>query len=970
MVAQWLPDDAHYTRERKGRQSVTRKSFVVAVLLFGVVITFLVVAYLTAANLGLVPVQPALGYMILALGVLSQLAIAKEWIVWLHNLVVPRNERAPLLSHQLTERFTRQWNFRVANISGDGKKHDPRLFVERNHSKDILRDFLASDKRCLAILGESGVGKTNMMLGLKPELPRNYVCAFYESAALNAGVSNAFKQDFPWAFRETISLAEGARNLCQIADEHGKEVIVFIDALEASSRDSDQGIPEDLRRLMDEGARLVISCKENAWARFARESAGGLSAFGDRVFPTAPLAGLPGYVLSRLSEDEFDRAWNRHAEIYRLPGDPNAGLRKEFALPLMMRLAAQTYGGGPLPVTTSDQGLFRAHWKHHSELTGDALAANTVVREIANEMLKTSLQAIHEADLWPDGVSESKRPILEALLRDNVLVLDESGPHKKLRFFHEKFQSFAVSILHGRWDERCERDPFALAAELTGLWQANQQNQVLANALEMFVVSVEKGLSPLLTSILNEDLIAYLELVLPIGSPDLEDLLQNRQANQPVDRDWFDTNRSTIEGWTNRAAESLDLLLNKHFPALYFPETDSLSAPRRAGVYMQLTRKGYIWGVYPADKGPMSKVDFVDDDVYDKDAFNRLRIKTRSSSSPTSSFLDRPPHSRVFRLVAKPLREAFERLDYHDILEVGQRFMQADMQVPALVNEETWHIIDSVRVDCPRRGGHSFGIGQCLGFKDSIEIEEAPIADILERIRVAMHWDQMREDNKVVLKDELRGGLRRQTLQYLPTDDVDRLVGAQGGATDFSVDDYTVRGEYAAALRRLHMLLETLPDTRDVLPQIVPRSLLRGPVRSEIPERVLIEYFERLLPIAVDACRELARLVFPTVYHRFSLFTFQSVDISVIVEPPVGFSFGSLGVDLSIEGTDDKGERFAEVEVSIDRNQQAIDDWSERTIYAVSQTFGLRYPFRNLVYSLLENEFRRLTDSWRWGRHF
>ena len=322
------------------------------------------------------------------------------------------------------------------------RKYIPELYVPRQAVRDAIDAFLAGTGVVFAIMGESGVGKTNEMCALAERLSSDRIALFLSSAALSKSLSETIRDEFNWHFSDTVTEPQLVKRLTEIARATEKSIVILVDALdEASVAGFEQSVSEFARHLKSSAGQiqLVVAVKSVEWDRFSRfrGTPSPLALALDTSSYTNPGSqqeGLP-LVLTEFTEEELSQAEPKYRRVFNLASKPRGRLRRHCRLPFFLRVASDTYSGRTegLPIDISESQLVQA-WldgkyaamadpkRARLELLAAARAAYTRalapddgrVRELAE------IEMIPEADILAETGNIS-RPIGEELRSHGVL---------------------------------------------------------------------------------------------------------------------------------------------------------------------------------------------------------------------------------------------------------------------------------------------------------------------------------------------------------------------------------------------------------------------------------------------------------------------------------------------------------------------------------------------------------------------
>ena len=320
------------------------------------------------------------------------------------------------------------------------RKYIPELYVPRQAVRDAIDRFLAGTGVAFAIMGESGVGKTNEMCALAERLSSDRIALFLSSAALSKGLSETIRDEFNWHFSDAVTEPQLVRRLAEIARATEKSVVILVDALdEASVAGFEQSVSEFARHLKSSAGQvqLVVAAKSVEWDRFSRfrgtPSPLALALDTSRYTNSgSQQEGLP-LVLTEFSEEELSQAEPKYGCVFNLANKPRGRMRRHCRLPFFLRVASETYSGRTVPTDISESQLVRA-WldgkyaamadpkRARLELLAAARAAYTRALAPDDGRLRTlaETEMIPEADILA-ATGNISGPIGDELLAHGVL---------------------------------------------------------------------------------------------------------------------------------------------------------------------------------------------------------------------------------------------------------------------------------------------------------------------------------------------------------------------------------------------------------------------------------------------------------------------------------------------------------------------------------------------------------------------
>ncbi|MCZ7400902.1 MAG: type I restriction enzyme HsdR N-terminal domain-containing protein [Candidatus Methanoperedens sp.] len=168
------------------------------------------------------------------------------------------------------------------------KKYVPSLYVKRKRLEDCFKEFLKQNNQCVfAVVGESGVGKTNTICHLL-ETINNEPILFFSGSTLGNSFLKELAADFNLAFSAQESEINILKKVSTLAERFHKSFIVFFDAIdEWSAEDKVAQINQLVKYFKRLNIRLCISCKDFIWDSFLMYHSISTDLY-DNLYPGIP----------------------------------------------------------------------------------------------------------------------------------------------------------------------------------------------------------------------------------------------------------------------------------------------------------------------------------------------------------------------------------------------------------------------------------------------------------------------------------------------------------------------------------------------------------------------------------------------------------------------------------------------------------------------------------------------------------
>lgn len=330
------------------------------------------------------------------------------------------------------------------------EKYDEALYVSREHVHARYHDFSSSDCTGFLIVGDSGVGKTNLLCHLADEEKKQANIATLENCAAWDPLAGVGLDGF---LAERYGFSKGHGFLDTLIHLHEKmpahpRFVLFLDAVNEyidppklfTAIYNDLLVPSSKLPWF----KLVLSCRSETWSRIE----GGFT--GERHFFSTD--GSIVHRLGRFDENEFRFAFEKYKTKYHFKGE-FTGLsdqaKRFITFPLMLRLVAETSRNDTIPPTLQSRSVFEKYIRQKIGESNPGLAAiSTKEHRIVNRLVELMHQQTNDRlkldPLFEDeeiGQLVSNQSIgspYGRLLDKNVLLIVGNGSEMQVRFTYDQ----------------------------------------------------------------------------------------------------------------------------------------------------------------------------------------------------------------------------------------------------------------------------------------------------------------------------------------------------------------------------------------------------------------------------------------------------------------------------------------------------------------------------------------------------
>lgn len=260
-----------------------------------------------------------------------------------------------------------QVEYRMRLLKGDdvfsGKKYIPKLHVKRLGARKELDKKLFGDNenktnQSVLVVGSPQHGKTCFMCNtIESYLEKEIPALFYPAISLKKGLLNEIQEDFEWFLGNQISPFQIISRLRRIAQQTGKEIIIFIDGWNEMLEYA-LIVNDECQRLKFDNIKLVLSTTSPSVSRLLQDEAANitfvaqeikLNAVAIQKLTSAPLENTKDLSIVQIGEfnnDELRKSKKLHEQAYNTQFTDNNNMLKN---PFYLHLAAEVYANKVVP---------------------------------------------------------------------------------------------------------------------------------------------------------------------------------------------------------------------------------------------------------------------------------------------------------------------------------------------------------------------------------------------------------------------------------------------------------------------------------------------------------------------------------------------------------------------------------------------------------------------------------------------
>lgn len=333
------------------------------------------------------------------------------------------------------------------------KKYIPEIYFPRKNIWSNVENFIGDNNSSVfAVIGESGVGKTNEMCAISERLAENNIALFFSGGELYKSIEESFLDEFNWHFGDQIGSPELLRRLSDISRPAKCKIILIVDAIdEACVANFEKSASDFAFRLKEFNGniKLIVSSKISEWERFTK----------NRGNPS-PLSLSHTFTISPFSEDELNQVVPNYAKFFNLSEEPHSLLRKHCRLPFLLRVVGEVYSGtlNRLPPDMAEEQLLKAWLNKKLERMAEPEKARDELIAVARSLYEFACNPPESSMTYAEAerisAVEVKKaiqtpwpgPFCRELLEHGILIAHKDEKERDyFSFYYGRFRDFVIS---------------------------------------------------------------------------------------------------------------------------------------------------------------------------------------------------------------------------------------------------------------------------------------------------------------------------------------------------------------------------------------------------------------------------------------------------------------------------------------------------------------------------------------------
>jgi len=368
---------------------------------------------------------------------------------------------------------------RMESLKGNrtnlNKKYIPELFLARKDLTDTFNEFLDSEFPLFAIIGESGVGKTNYICDLTERFSENFITIFFNSTLLSGKIFENIQDDFNWFFSPNLTEIQIIKRLDDMAKSARSKVIIFVDAIdEVPSKNFNVEFNDFVNRIRSfNNIKICISCKSSVWVEFLNIRGTNtclvLSLYPPEKYYIRDFEkpgknkteiknlkfNLQGYPILGFVDDELDVLNNKYKKFFKYKGSFQGNMRRECKLGFMLRVVAEVYKDKQIPNAVNETNLLVQYLEKKKEKIEKRNLVENYLYNLGNLLVENEMSdkgergspfLVNEIDFRKSLQLSANEELLPDLFYYNILYRRKNlKGGNSIGFYYAPIRDFVIS---------------------------------------------------------------------------------------------------------------------------------------------------------------------------------------------------------------------------------------------------------------------------------------------------------------------------------------------------------------------------------------------------------------------------------------------------------------------------------------------------------------------------------------------
>ncbi|MCK4358595.1 MAG: type I restriction enzyme HsdR N-terminal domain-containing protein [Candidatus Cloacimonetes bacterium] len=352
--------------------------------------------------------------------------------------------------NNLSQFCKNEYDLNVKNLKAikkeDNKSYLAEVYEPSQKLTKIFDNFLKSDKKTFALVGNSGMGKTCWICNTAENyISKKYLVLFYRFKDIENGIFETIVNDLNWSddISPILSPQEGMKRFFKIFKD--KEVLFFLDGLdEKNSAEGNRILEKFFKYSHNKNIKLIVTCKGFYWDKFLLDGKTP-TRLSDELFTIKGEEDKKGFLLNELEKEQFQKLLDKYRKVYKYNGLIEPKLLQEFKRnPYLLRITFEYASQNNVKsLNFSVKKLFLLYYEKLLQPIENYDFKKNILNKIA-KIFYDQNQDLINVDLV---FNEINQEIPEEFFKWNILTRRTNEKSKTLiEFYFSKLRDFIIAF--------------------------------------------------------------------------------------------------------------------------------------------------------------------------------------------------------------------------------------------------------------------------------------------------------------------------------------------------------------------------------------------------------------------------------------------------------------------------------------------------------------------------------------------
>ncbi|MCK4655144.1 MAG: type I restriction enzyme HsdR N-terminal domain-containing protein [Candidatus Cloacimonetes bacterium] len=352
--------------------------------------------------------------------------------------------------NNLSQFCKNEYDLNVKNLKAikkeDNKSYLAEVYEPSQKLASIFDNFLKSEKKTFALVGNSGMGKTCWICNTTENyISKKYPVLFYQFKDIENGIFETIVNDLNWSddISPILSPQEGMKRFFKIFKD--KEVLFFLDGLdEKNSAEGNRILEKFFKYSHNKNIKLIVTCKGFYWDKFLLDGKNP-TRLSDELFTIKGEEDKKGFLLNELEKEQFQKLLDKYRKVYKYNGLIEPKLLQEFQRnPYLLRITFEYASQKNMKsLNFTVKRLFLLYYEKLLKPLGNDDYKKNILNQIAKIFYDENQDSINVDKI----LQKIKQEIPDELFRWNILTRRTNNESETfIEFYFSKLRDFIIAF--------------------------------------------------------------------------------------------------------------------------------------------------------------------------------------------------------------------------------------------------------------------------------------------------------------------------------------------------------------------------------------------------------------------------------------------------------------------------------------------------------------------------------------------